>query len=549
MPWRLAVELGEHAKLVSVLVDPAGGEQRLAEHQAPPRSGDQTSVDVAGRGPAPPVQQRRHGLHGHQHRLGLGVGAEVDDVGEDLQEAADGDDPPGQLRPPLHGVVGPERRRQLGDDAHRSPKLVPGHHGLDRRPRLGQAHRLGAADRVQDCHCGSELGRGRGEAEIAAQLLLVGLPLGPADQFGGHQHVQQLQGVVGRSGFQVGHRRHQRGQAAGRAVAVQQGRLGAYPVAGQLHQAPLRYLLQVQRADAHGPDLRDPFQRLHHGRSRNPGRPLPPALQVTHPGALGDHQHPVQPLPLLGRRQSGQCVPQPLRGLVPDPGHQARQRRHPRQEHIALSEPHDRVGEDRHGAIPSRPAPGVDPRHQSRLGIGELAQVVPVPDLPRVLEACLSPLGVALHARRVRHLQLAGQVVDHCPWHVQRIGQERAQVAGRGQLESEAEAVVVAPSSRHQRPVGVIEEEGSLQLGARRRAVVATETGRLLIRQEFDRHDSHGRDPVPSHAFAGTATDPRPTTTRHQAREGLAPVFVPMFRQGVLLRGAPTSLPARVRRN
>jgi len=82
-----------------------------------------------------------------------------------------------------------------------------------------------------------------------------------------------------------------------------------------------------------------------------------------------------------------------------------------------------------------------------------------------VLETCLGPLGVALHTRRVGNLQLPGQVVDHRSRHVERVGQERAQIAGRGQLQSEPEAVVIAASPTDQRPVRIIEEEGPLQLG------------------------------------------------------------------------------------
>jgi hypothetical protein len=103
-----------------------------------------------------------------------------------------------------------------------------------------------------------------------------------------------------------------------------------------------------------------------------------------------------------------------------------------------------------------------------------------------MLEAGRSALGVALHARQVGDGQLVGQVLQHHVRHVQRIGQEQAQGAHRGELQGEAEPVVVSPAPGDQDLVGVVEEEGPLQLRSRRRFVVATVGGRLRVGQELN---------------------------------------------------------------
>jgi hypothetical protein len=88
----------------------------------------------------------------------------------------------------------------------------------------------------------------------------------------------------------------------------------------------------------------------------------------------------------------------------------------------------------------------------------------------------------------VRDLELLGQVLQHHTRHVQRIGQERPQRPHRGQLQGEPEPVMSATAFGDQRPVGVVEEEGPIQLRLRRRTAEATKRGRLLIDQELNRH-------------------------------------------------------------
>ena len=85
----------------------------------------------------------------------------------------------------------------------------------------------------------------------------------------------------------------------------------------------------------------------------------------------------------------------------------------------------------------------------------------------------LDPLGVVLDHRRVRHAQLIGQVLHHCPRHIQRILQERPQEPHRAQLQREAQPVVRTTAGVHQLPVGVIEEDEPLQLRPRRHTIEA----------------------------------------------------------------------------
>jgi hypothetical protein len=64
--------------------------------------------------------------------------------------------------------------------------------------------------------------------------LLVGLLAGLADQLGGHEQIQQLQGVIGRGGLQRRHGRHQRRYPPRLTVALELRHVRADPVAGQL---------------------------------------------------------------------------------------------------------------------------------------------------------------------------------------------------------------------------------------------------------------------------------------------------------------------------
>jgi len=290
--FEVAVELLQHAEHVGVLVERPARRPWMAEHQPPPRSGHHlaVNVDVVDGRLGAACQQRGQRPQRRQHRATLGVGAELDHLREALTEAADGGDPAGQLGPPASILVG-ARRHQLGDRGDRRPQLRARHDRLDRLPHLLQAHLLAPVGGLQQhLHRGGAPGGGLGQLGMAAHRLLVGLPVRLAEQLGGHQQVEQLQGVIDRPGLQLHHRGQQRRQPPLRRMPLQQGRLAGHAVAGQLDQPPLRHCGQVKGPEPRPGDLRHAIQRLAHRRARGGPRALTPPLQLRHPSPLGDLQ-------------------------------------------------------------------------------------------------------------------------------------------------------------------------------------------------------------------------------------------------------------------
>jgi hypothetical protein len=84
-------------------------------------------------------------------------------------------------------------------------------------------------------------------------------------------------------------------------------------------------------------------------------------------------------------------------------------------------------------------------------------------DLVLVVVARLLAIQIRLDARRVGHLDLRRQVVDHHGRHVERVLQEPAQTANRHQLETETQPIVITTLGRHQIPVRIIQEEEPLK--------------------------------------------------------------------------------------
>jgi hypothetical protein len=284
------------------------------------------------------------------------------------------------------------------------------------------------------------------------------------------------------------------------------GRLGRHPVAGQVDQPSAgNHDVQIQLAQPHGRDLGDPGESRRQVLARRLRRPLAPALQIREASPFGNVQQAFEHRPLLAREQRVKRVPQALRRVVADLGHQPGQGRDPRQQHPAVEQPHHGVVEDGLRAIAGCPRPGIHPRREFRLAVSEVPQRQHAPDLLGVLEASGSALGVALDARRVGDGQLIGQVLQHRVRDVQRIGQEQAQVAHRGQLQGKPEPVVVPASSGDQRLVGVVEEEDPLQLRSRRRSVVATvEAASASVRNSTGTAE-HGRTDQPHRAEPSSA--------------------------------------------
>jgi hypothetical protein len=376
------------------------------------------------------------------------------------------------------------------------------HDRLDRLPYLIQrqlASRVGHLE--EDLDRGGQPGGVPHQRRVPALLLVPGGLLGPGQQVRRHQQVQQLQAVVDRPALQVGHRRGQRGQPPLVPEPTQRLRAGRHPVPGQVHDPAARHVrLQVQPPDPGAADLghpRQPALQAPPGRLR---RPPPPQLQLRVPRPVRHRHQALEPRRQVRTRQAGQRRVQLIEGLVPDPGHQPRGRRHAGKQHRVLPQPLHPVGEDRLRPVAGVPRPRVHPRSELVLGLGELPQPALGPDLLPVLQRRGPPLGIPRRARRVTDPQLPRQVLRHQRRHVQRVRQERPQVPHRGELQGEPEAHVIAAPLGDQPHVGVVEVEHPVQLGPRRRAGVPAEHGRFCVSQELHRHASqHSPDqPVTS---------------------------------------------------
>lgn len=77
------------------------------------------------------------------------------------------------------------------------------------------------------------------------------------------------------------------------------------------------------------------------------------------------------------------------------------------------------------------------------------------------------PTRKVVAARRVLDAQLLGQVVHQLDRHVQRIGQEHAQVPNRDHLEGKAQTRVITTSLADQPPILIVQMEEPLQLHTR----------------------------------------------------------------------------------
>jgi hypothetical protein len=80
-----------------------------------------------------------------------------------------------------------------------------------------------------------------------------------------------------------------------------------------------------------------------------------------------------------------------------------------------------------------------------------------------MLQARLLTLRVRRHTRR-GDIELLGEVLDNPARNVNRIGNERADEADRGQLHREAQPVVIATPTTDQAAILVAEEEEALQM-------------------------------------------------------------------------------------
>jgi len=122
------------------------------------------------------------------------------------------------------------------------------------------------------------------------------------------------------------------------------------------------------------------------------------------------------------------------------------QRRHARQQHLALTQPADGAVEDRDRVLARRPRAVIDPDRELGLGVDEVAVADLARDLPLVLQARLLALRVRRHAYR-GDVELRGDVLDDVAWNVTEISKERPDEADGRQLHREAQTIVIATAT------------------------------------------------------------------------------------------------------
>jgi hypothetical protein len=103
----------------------------------------------------------------------------------------------------------------------------------------------------------------------------------------------------------------------------------------------------------------------------------------------------------------------------------------------------------------------------------------------------LLPLGVPLHHRRIRDLQLGGHVLQSRPRHIEGIlGQEMPQEPHCSDLQPKAELVMISALVRDQIQRGAVEQEEPLQFRTAQLTDEPLVRGHLTIRQELNGHSA-----------------------------------------------------------
>lgn len=113
---------------------------------------------------------------------------------------------------------------------------------------------------------------------------------------------------------------------------------------------------------------------------------------------------------------------------------------------------------------------------------------------------CLNALGVSLDHRGIRDSELRRNVIDHGPWHIERVSKKRPQKSCRPDLYGKPKPTVLTPAPADQLLIGVVEMEEPLQIVLRRFSHEPPERGSLRITQEFNWHNLQTTD---SHVAEG----------------------------------------------
>ncbi len=106
-------------------------------------------------------------------------------------------------------------------------------------------------------------------------------------------------------------------------------------------------------------------------------------------------------------------------------------------------------------------------------------------------------LPVQLQAGRISDPQLSGDVLGNLRGNVGRVSEECTQEPHRPQLNPEAQAIGITPPLLYELSVGVVQEEGPLQLCPGERSSELAVSRYLLVGEEFNRH-ARSTDAMPA---------------------------------------------------
>ena len=105
----------------------------------------------------------------------------------------------------------------------------------------------------------------------------------------------------------------------------------------------------------------------------------------------------------------------------------------------------------------------------------------------------LHALGVSLDHREILDPKLRRNVVDHRPWHIERLSKKHPQKTDRPDLHGKPKPTVLIPAPADQLLICVVKMEETLQIILRRFPHEPPERGGQRITQEFNWHNLQPR--------------------------------------------------------
>ena len=160
------------------------------------------------------------------------------------------------------------------------------------------------------------------------------------------------------------------------------------------------------------------------------------------------------------------------------------------QQHLVRQQPGGRPIEQQPGAVISGPAQSIEPAGQPKAGGGVILQIAePVAFTDhRDMAPALPAIAIRVEARWRDLAELTSHGRDHRGWRPGRIVEERAEEAGRPELDREPDPIVSTAHLRHQLAIGGVEVKVAGELLFARVAGIAAVPRTLLVGQKAARH-------------------------------------------------------------